>query len=265
MKRLFALLRATRAAVRASLMIALAYPASILAEFVGAIAHIAGAVAPLFFVYHYREGIAGWNRDEGLLVLGAFVLLEGLVGAVVEPNLRAIVEHVRLGTLDFVLLKPIDAQWFVSIQRTAPARLPDALAGAALLVFAASRLPTPPGALSVLLCVLLLASGFLIIHALWMFVASLSFFFVRVDNLSWLIRALLDAGRWPLPFYRGGVRVLFTVVLPVGLMTTWPAEALRGSLAPTAVAQALLTAGTYTLLARLAWVAALRHYSSASS
>jgi ABC-2 type transport system permease protein len=265
MTRIRPLLRATAGAFRASLQVALAYPASILAEMLGAVLHVVWAVLPLLFVFHYREGVAGWSRDEGLLVLGAFIVLDGLLGTIIEPNLRAIVEHVRQGTLDFLLLKPVDAQWLVSIQRTAPARVPDAVAGAIVLLVGASRLPDGPALPQILLCSLLLGSAFFILHSMWMLVAGLSFVFVRIDNLSWLIRSGLDAGRWPLPFYRGAVRVILTFVLPVGVMTTWPALALRSLLAPIHVLQALGVAVAWVVVARFAWLTSLRRYSSASS
>ena len=40
-----------------------------------------------------------------------------------RPNLGAIVTHVREGTLDFVLLKPIDSQFWLSLRTLSPAEL----------------------------------------------------------------------------------------------------------------------------------------------
>ena len=34
----------------------------------------------------------------------------------VQPNLTEIVKHIREGTLDFVLLKPIDSQFNISLK-----------------------------------------------------------------------------------------------------------------------------------------------------
>ena len=42
-----------------------------------------------------------------------------------RPNLGAIVTHVREGTLDFVLLKPIDSQFWLSLRTLSPAGLPE--------------------------------------------------------------------------------------------------------------------------------------------
>jgi ABC-2 type transport system permease protein len=100
---------------------------------------------------------------------------------------------------------------------------------------------------------------------LFTLVVSTAFWFVRVDNLSYLLTNTLDVGRWPLTFYEGGLRFFLTFVVPIGLMTTWPAMALRGLLSPGEVAMGLAVALGFSLAGRLAWTTALRRYSSASS
>ncbi|HEV8321319.1 MAG TPA: ABC-2 family transporter protein [Myxococcota bacterium] len=266
MSRLRQIWRALGAGTRVAVMIALQYRASFVGEAAMALLWIFWMVVPLFVVFRYTaSGIDGWTYDEALLVVGCFITLQGILEAFIDPNLRAVVEHVRQGTLDFVLLKPIDAQILVSVQRTAPTKIPHMLAGVGLLVVASARLAHPPGPAQVLLAVLLLLAGAAILHSLWTLVVSTSFWFVRVDNLSYLLGSVLDAGRWPVGFFQGAVRFVLTFILPVGLMTTWPALALRGLISPAAALGALGLAAAFALVARAVWTFALRHYSSASS
>ncbi|MCB9745812.1 MAG: ABC-2 family transporter protein [Alphaproteobacteria bacterium] len=251
------------ALLRVSLMTAMQYRASFWGEGVMALVNLGWTVVPLLVVYEQVSGVAGWTRAESLLVMGFFITVEGLMGALVEPNLTAVVEHVRKGTLDFILLKPMDAQAHVSLHRTAPTKLPHALAGLAVVAYAAREVQ--PDLVAIGASALLLLAGLGILHALFTLVVCTSFWFVRVDNLSFLLRSALEAGRWPLPFYRGAVRWVLTFLLPVGLMTTWPALALRGTLEPTAALMALGVAVGFMAAARLGWLSALGHYSSASS
>lgn len=254
---------AIAALLRTALITAMQYRASFWGEAGMALLWTAWTVLPLFVVFDQTAGVAGWTRQESLLVVGFFVIMDGVLSAFVEPNLRAVVEHVRRGTLDFVLLKPMDAQLMVSLHRTAPTKLPHAFAGLGLVIWAG--LPLHPSAGAWVASFLLLLAGLAILHAIWTLVVCTSFWFVRVDNLSYLLRSVLDAGRWPVGFYRGGLRFVLTFILPVGLMTTWPALALRDTLAPAALVMALAMAVLFTGVARLGWRSALRHYSSASS
>lgn len=69
----------------------------------------------------------------------------------------------------------------------------------------------------------------------------------------------------PIHVFKGALRVVFTVVFPLALMTTYPAQALLGTLT---LAHALYAGAgglLFTALARFIWQQSLRSYSSASS
>ena len=60
-------------------------------------------------------------------------------------------------------------------------------------------------------------------------------------------------------------RVVFTFVVPIALMTTFPAMALLGTLEPLAAGATVLGALAMLALSRLLWRTAIRGYTSASS
>jgi ABC-2 type transport system permease protein len=257
--------RAFVAELRVAGMLAMQYRLSFLGEAVMSVGWVLWTIIPLLVVYRFRDSVGGWTWDEALLVMGLFITLEGLLGALIEPNLQAVVEQVRDGSFDFTLLKPVDAQLLVSIHRLKPTELPHAVAGLIVVGVAASRLTPRPGLAEVAQGALLLVAGLMTLHALWTIVVSTSFWFVKVDNLSILLRTTADAGRFPVTYYRGVVKFVLTWIIPVGLITTWPAEALRGTLAPGSLGAALGVGVAFLLLARLVWRFALGHYTSASS
>ena len=94
---------------------------------------------------------------------------------------------------------------------------------------------------------------------------SAAFYVVQVDNLTHLFNAVFDAARWPVQIFRGVVRFVFTFVIPLALMTTYPAEALLGRLSPGALVGSVVGAGVFSWLARRVWLDSLQRYSSASS
>lgn len=257
-------LRVLAALMRVALMTTAAYRASFVVDvLVGAVSSVA-VVLPLVFVYDHAATVAGWSFPEALLVTAFFLALQGLVGTFVEPNLAAVIEGVRSGSLDYLVLKPVDAQLVASFQRIAPAKAWDLLAGLAVGGWALSALPTPSPA-DALAAVLLLTCGVAAIYGLWVLVICTSFWFVRVDNLRFLLGAVMDTGRWPVDIYRGWLRLLLTVVVPVAVVTSFPAMALLGRLDRGLVLHALAVAAGLLLVSRLTWKLALRHYTSASS
>lgn len=265
MKRLLQILRAVRGQMRVAWMVAMQYRLSFLGEGIVSLLWTGFTVVPLFVAYNFRDGIEGWSFRECLIVVGVFIALQGILEGFIHPNLGAVVQHVRRGTLDYVLLKPVDAQLMVSVARSTPLKLPHISVGFVLAGIMASKLDQPPGAAQIVLALLLLLCATLILYSIYVFIVSTSFWFVRVDNLSFLLISLLDTGRFPVVFYTGVVRVFLTFILPVGMMTTYPAMALRGLLTFHGALTALAVAAAFLLASRLMWRTAIRRYSSASS
>jgi len=164
-----------------------------------------------------------------------------------------------------VLLKPADAQFLVSTARFEPWKVIDVAGGLALAVAAFAMLGRVPAWTDVALSALLLAAGATVLYSLWILVISASFWVIRLDNLVHLFEAVFDAARWPVAVFRGFWRILFTFILPLALMTTFPAMAILGTLAAETALFGLGGALLFAVIARALWRAAIRSYTSASS
>jgi ABC-2 type transport system permease protein len=222
-------------------------------------------LVPLLVVFSQRTTVKGWTWPEALVVLGWFSLLKAVLEGSVTPSLTAVVEGVRTGALDFVLLKPADAQFLVSTARFEPWKLIDVAGALGILTYAFTRLGRAPAIDDVARALLLLAVAILLLYSIWILVVSASFWVVRVDNLSYLFGSLFDVGRWPINVFGPVLRAIFTFVFPLALMTTFPAQALLGK--PDAPNTALVVIGglAFAALARAVWMRAIRFYTSASS
>src|SRR5277367_3039632 len=122
--------------MRASVLLAMQYRADFLLDGFIEVFWMATAFAPLYLVFGLRHVIAGWHFGEALLVMGWFTFLQGILEGAINPSLVSVVDHIRKGTLDFVLLKPADAQFLVSTARFAPQRIVDCFGGAAIIAYA---------------------------------------------------------------------------------------------------------------------------------
>jgi ABC-2 type transport system permease protein len=224
---------------------------------------------PLLVVFRVREEVAGWSFGEALVVTGWFTLLRAVLEGAVSPSLTAVVEHVRKGTLDFILLKPADAQFLVSTAKFEPWRVVDVVGALVIFGYAFAKLGRLPSLAHVAAALLFLALAIVILYSIWILVVSAAFWVVKVDNLSYLFGSLFDVGRWPIDVlrgvWRGTLLVMFTVVFPVALMTTYPARALLGRLDLKAATLALAGGLAFTVVARRVWRRALAMYTSASS
>lgn len=225
----------------------------------------ATAIIPLLVVFDQRPEIAGWSAGAALLVVGWFTLLQGVLEGAINPSLTTVVEHIRKGTLDFVLLKPADAQFLVSTAKFLPWRVTNVFAAAAIFVYAFHRLGTRPSWVSLVTAGGLFVTSVVILYSLWILTVSAAFYVVKIDNLTYLFTSIFDAARWPASVFPAGLRFVFTFILPLALMTTFPARAMLGQLEVAELAIPLIGAALFAIFARLVWRGSIRRYTSASS
>ncbi|HKC60892.1 MAG TPA: ABC-2 family transporter protein [Myxococcales bacterium] len=254
-----------RAQLRASIALALQYRLEFLVEGGLAILWMAVTLVPVLVVFGTRHAVEGWTFPEMLLVLGWFVALKGVLEGAVSPSLTSVIEHVRKGTLDFVLLKPADAQLLVSVAKLEPWRVVDLVGAGLIFAYAFGKLGRTPTAGEVLAAGVMLLGALLVLYSISILVVSIAFFAVRVDNLLYLFQSVFDVARWPSTIFRGFLAVLFTYVLPLALMTTYPALALLGKLQMGTALGGLAGTVAFAAFARLVWSRSIRKYTSASS
>ena len=256
-------LRLLRIQARAATLLALQYRVDFLVGTVMALFWTATALVPLAVLFRSRSGVAGWSWPEALVVVGFFTLLKGVLQGSMQPSLTSVVEHVRRGTLDFLLLKPADAQFMVSTSRFELARAADVLGGMALIAYGVARSGGTVTAGHLAVSAVMLVSSIAILYSIWILAVSLAFHVVKVDNLAHLISSTYDAARWPASVFRGFLAFLFTFIIPLALMTTYPSLALLGRITLAEVLASLAAAAAFLLISRLAWLSSIAKYTSA--
>jgi ABC-2 type transport system permease protein len=265
MKNLSRYWRLFQVQVRSSVLLGLQYRADFVLDGIVSLFWTLTALVPLFAVFRLRGTVAGWSFAEALLVTGWFTLLEAILEGAINPSLTAVVEHIRKGTLDFVLLKPADAQFLVSTARFEPWRSTNVATALILWVVGFLRLGHGPSIGGSFAALLLLVNATALLYSLWILTVSAAFYVVKIDNLTNLFNSIFDAARWPVQVFRGVLRWVFTFVIPLALMTTFPAEAMLGRLPVAAVAWSVVGAGVFAWLSRRVWLRSIARYTSASS
>jgi ABC-2 type transport system permease protein len=213
----------------------------------------------------YRTGyqFQSWSWEQALVVLGMFTLLQGFSATVLIPNLNKIVTQVQQGTLDFVLLKPISSQFWLSTRIISPWGLPDLVFGLVVIAYAGERLGLGWRAYG--LAVPPLVLGALTLYSLWFMLGATSIWFVKIYNVTEVLRGLLEAGRFPVVAYPVAYRVFFTFIIPVAFLTTVPAQTMLGQGGLGWLLASGLLAAVLLVSANRFWRFALRFYTSASS
>lgn len=219
----------------------------------------------LAIVFGQVESINGWSYASALAVLGVYLVVGAVRDLVISPSLDRLAGlegDLWRGTLDFVLLRPINTQFLVSLREWRLLAIFDMLLGFVVVGVAGARVELAAGQFAAFAVALL--AGLLTLYAVFLLFTSLMFWSPGF-LFTWVFNGIFQMARYPVGVYPGFLRLVLTWVIPIGVMTTVPALALTGE-APLGllVAVVVFAAGAF-LGASWVFRRALRQYASASS
>ena len=216
--------------------------------------------------YNQTAAINGWDFYQAIVLLGVFTLLEMVLFTFFMHNLSRMPYYISDGGLDFLLLKPVDAQFFVSFRYLSTNSIFQILPALLLLFIGLRELGVSPSGGQILLFALAALSSLVILYSLW-FITVISLFWInKVFEIHELFLSLFHFVKYPANVYQGAVRQFFSFVFPILFTITVPAQIVLNRLENIRTLLALPFIAVVTLLAaRLIWRAGLRRYASASS
>ena len=218
---------------------------------------------------------SGWGRDEFLVFFSTSLLVNSLVQTLFMVNLDDLSDLIRTGALDFALLKPIDAQFLISLRRIDWSSMANFVCGLALLAYALVRAHCFPGAAAMVLYPLYVVCGVAVYYSFMIAMAAASVWMGRNLTLLDFWFYITTFSRYPMEIYDGPLgwplRQFFTFIIPVLIVVNVPARLVARPLWPRTAAEWSLP--LFAVLATLASLAvsrwifqrALASYRSASS
>lgn len=219
----------------------------------------------LAIIFDHTQTLNGWNAGELLAVVGVYFLIGGLITSIIQPSLTRFMQDVREGTLDFTLIKPADSQVLVSVKQIQIWKFVDVGLGIVLLIAAIVQLGGQVGLAQAGAFVLVLLAGGAMVYSAWLMLATLAFWFVRVDNILVIFESMYEAGRWPIGIYPIWLRFTLTFLIPIAFAVTVPAEALTGRLTGETLALAVGLGAALLVISRGFWRYGVRNYTGASA
>ena len=248
-----------------SLASELEYKTNILVDIITAILSLIGSIFLLSIFFQNNGYIGGWKFEQALIIQAIYTILNGITNTWFNPNLTEIVKHIREGTLDFVLIKPIDSQFFISLKKINPSGLLEIMLGLCLLLNCIKINQISINLIFLTSFFITIFCSICILYSLWFFISTTTIWFVKTWNATEVLRSFLYIGRFPLSSFSFSLRIFFSVFIPIAFITTIPSEAFLGLSQLWKIFLEINVAMVFLFSSRKFWLFALKFYSSASS
>jgi len=179
-------------------------------------------------IYGQTAELAGWNKWNMIALLGTIHIINQLFEGFFFDNCARLVDQIRMGDLDFVLLKPVNSQFLVSLRYTDYSSILNAFFGLAMVVFALGKLGISLSFTGMLSYTALVVNGIAILYTMMFCLSALTFWVGRSSNLFELYYQLNTFSRYPGEIYRWLLRMTLLTVIPMLVVSNFPTKVLFG-------------------------------------
>ncbi|MDR0975015.1 MAG: ABC-2 family transporter protein [Ruminococcus sp.] len=184
--------------------------------------------APLVTILIYGAGASfpGWTFWEAMLMQAIFGLSSALCAVFTENIVWETMNHVREGTLETVLLKPMPPILYMFSTCFRINSFGGVLGS--LVLIAVSSVNCEITYSNLPLCILLFLAGFAVNAASALISAAASFKWVANSRLFEINLSFENFGKYPVKIFPFALRMVVTFLLPFAAMGCFPAEILLG-------------------------------------
>jgi len=194
------------------------------------------ALFPLVSILIYRSGASfpGWNFHEVLLMQSIFILSQGFANIMFSNVMWTTLQHIREGSFEIVLLKPMNPLFFMIASNFDAESLGLIIGGGVLFAFSLAQ--TEIASIAAIPAFLLLfAAGFAVMAGVQMIMAATSFKWVGNSRIPEIFDSMLTFGKYPVDIFPKTIKGIATFIIPVGMVGFYPANALLGKLDPSSL------------------------------
>lgn len=219
-----------------------------------------------FVIYNIGISINGLSPDVILLFIGTYLIMTAIFTCFFMENFYQIPEHVRKGTLDILITKPVSLQFILTLRHANFALpLPNLGAGIALVITSCSSLGVPFNILSILGYLGTILSGSVLAYVTFLFPQLLSFWIVKTASLTEIADKSWDMNNMPMNIYNKWLQRIGVFIFPIFIIVNFPAKYLINDLGTFYLLWTVIAPILFMVGIRLFWNMAVRNYCSASS
>jgi len=213
----------------------------------------------IFFIFQRTRFLKGYSFEQAAL----FYLVFNLIDTISQILFREVYRFrylVTSGALDMVLLKPHHPFLRVLVGGVDILDLFLVIPYGVLAIIAASHVVTTP--LQIGLFILLFINALWITTSFHIIVLALGILTTEVDHTIMIYRDIVGLGRFPIEIYKEPIRGIFTFIIPVAVMMSFPVQALVGKLGGTLIGFSFVISSCIFVGSLFLWNIALEKYQS---
>jgi len=214
-------------------------------------------------IYGSVDYIAGWSRDEMMILVCTAMIVNQLYRNLVHWNQNSFLYGIGSGGLDKMILRPVNLIFQANTGRIDISGIISISAPLIVLVFHMRGVGVSFVALG--LYVLFVLNGVVVLSSFMLLLYTSAFIFIKVDGVHNVYYALMDVANKPREMFSRNVFIGLILLVPAMPLANAPASVLLGRADFWLMMLYLGMGAIFAVASYIAMRLGLRRYSSASS
>jgi len=215
------------------------------------------------FIFDHVQNIGPWDKNQLLFFISFMLAIDHLHMTTISESFWRFSDHIRTGSLDFLLLRPAHSIFSVFFSRFRAATVFNGIVAWGFLIYYGKEVGLPLLSWAILPFMILIGLNLLLVIEI--ILSTAMFWIVEGAGINFLRMQLQQLARWPDFIFSKYTRRVLTLVIPISLVGTAPVNFLLDY----SNYQYLLMLVIFSIILWIAlffwWNFAIQKYESASS
>lgn len=177
-------------------------------------------------LYLHVNNLGGWGIAEMRVFLGVLFLVDAFQMVLFAYNFDVFSEKIVRRDLDLLLLRPVSSQQLMTSQKLQCGFILNALFAFSWLIGSLSLLPGGFPWLRSLLIILVIPAALAIFYSTRLIFSTIALLITRAEHFHDLYFTFFKMGQRPDKLYGPGIRYLILLIIPVGMIASFPTRVL---------------------------------------
>lgn len=249
--------------VKNSIMAQMEYRVNFIISVCVQLAHMGVKLTYIIVLYQVGIDINGFTPDEMMIMIGTYSTLSGVFVSFFLINFERIPEHIKTGSLDTYIVKPISLQFITTLRNIDLAfAFVSFIIGGTMVGIGWHRADIECSLVNILGYIGFTLWGLFLTYSLFLIPNILSFWTVSTRGLSQFANQLWDFNNMPITIYNGVIKILGTFIIPVFLITNTGGLFVMRRLSTGMIIWSLAAPVLFFVICRFLWNMAVKRYIS---
>ncbi len=211
-------------------------------------------------IYLHVDQLGGWGIAEMRTFLGMLFLVDAFQMVLFSYNFDTFSQKIVQRDLDLLLLRPVSAQQLMTSQKLQCGFLLNVIFALAWLLWSLSLLPEGFPWVRSLLLFIVVPAALCIFYSTRLIFCTVALLLTRAEHFHELYFAFFKMGQRPDHLYGMGIRYMILLLIPVGMIASFPTRVLVNPSDNAALPLLLAVSTGFFLVANSFWNWSVKRY-----